>query len=60
LKGYIEEGVVERAGYIVEKSTVMSEAKRIGISKSAVHKDVTKRKVCFAFSLPSIEGGKSI
>jgi len=44
LKGYIEERVIELANYIVEKrTTVRSAAKKFGISKSTVHKDVTER-----------------
>lgn len=44
MKEYIEERVIELANYIIEKkSTVRSAAKRFGISKSTVHKDVTER-----------------
>ena len=44
MKGYIEERVIELANYIVEKkTTVRAAAKRFGISKSTVHKDVTER-----------------
>jgi putative DeoR family transcriptional regulator, stage III sporulation protein D len=44
LKDYIEERAIELAGYIVEKNTtVRSAAKKYGISKSTVHKDVTER-----------------
>ena len=40
----IEERVRETAEYIVEnRSTVRAAAKRFGISKSTVHKDVTER-----------------
>jgi ATP-dependent Lon protease len=36
--------ILELAGYIIEKkSTVRSAAKKFGISKSTVHKDVTER-----------------
>ena len=43
MKGYIEERVVTIANYIVEqKATVRQTAKQFGISKSTVHKDVTK------------------
>ena len=43
LKEYIEERVLELANYIIEKkTTVRSAAKKFGISKSTVHKDVTK------------------
>lgn len=44
LKEYIEERAVEAARYIVEcKATVRQTAKKMGISKSTVHKDVTER-----------------
>jgi len=44
LKAYIEERAVELAGYIIEKrTTVRAAAKKFGISKSTVHKDVTER-----------------
>jgi putative DeoR family transcriptional regulator (stage III sporulation protein D) len=44
LKDYIEERVVEIANYIIDtKATVRQTAKRFGISKSTVHKDVTER-----------------
>lgn len=44
MKGYIEERVIELASYIIEKkTTVRAAAKKFGISKSTVHKDVTER-----------------
>ena len=44
MKGYIEERAVELANYIIErKTTVRAAAKKYGISKSTVHKDVTER-----------------
>jgi len=44
MKGYIEERTVEIAQYIIDKkATVRSAAKKFGISKSTVHKDVTER-----------------
>ena len=44
MKGYIEERAVELANYIIErKTTVRGAAKKYGISKSTVHKDVTER-----------------
>jgi putative DeoR family transcriptional regulator (stage III sporulation protein D) len=44
LKAYIEERAIELANYIIEKkSTVRAAAKKFGISKSTVHKDVTDR-----------------
>ncbi len=53
MKCYIEERAVELANFIIErKSTVRAAAKRFGISKSTVHKDVTERlakiKPCLA------------
>ena len=44
MKDYIEERAVEIANYIIESnSTVRQTAKKFGISKSTVHKDVTDR-----------------
>jgi putative DeoR family transcriptional regulator (stage III sporulation protein D) len=44
LKGYIEERAIELANYIIDKkTTVRAAAKKFGISKSTVHKDVTER-----------------
>lgn len=44
MKSYIEERAVELANYIIEsKATVRAAAKKFGISKSTVHKDVTDR-----------------
>lgn len=44
LKDYIEERAVEIANYIIDtKATVRQTAKKFGISKSTVHKDVTER-----------------
>ncbi|MEE1031110.1 MAG: sporulation transcriptional regulator SpoIIID [Ruminococcus sp.] len=44
MKDYIEERAVEIANYIVEtKATVRSTAKKFGVSKSTVHKDITDR-----------------
>jgi putative DeoR family transcriptional regulator (stage III sporulation protein D) len=46
LKDYIEARAVEIAEYIVEtKATVRQTAKKFGISKSTVHKDVTERLI---------------
>ncbi len=43
-KVYIEERAVELAHYIIDsKDTVRGTAKKFGISKSTVHKDVTER-----------------
>lgn len=40
----IEERVIETAEYMIEtKSTVRQTAKKFGVSKSTVHKDVTSR-----------------
>ena len=44
MKDYIEERAIEIANYIVEeKETVRQTAKKFGVSKSTVHKDVTDR-----------------
>lgn len=44
MKGYIEERTIEIAHYIIDnKVTVRAAAKKFGISKSTVHKDVTER-----------------
>lgn len=44
MKDYIEERAVEIATYIIEtNATVRQTAKKFGISKSTVHKDVTDR-----------------
>ena len=43
-KVYINERAVELAHYIIDtKDTVRGAAKRFGISKSTVHKDLTER-----------------
>lgn len=43
-KIYIDERAVELARYIIDtKDTVRGAAKRFGISKSTVHKDITER-----------------
>lgn len=44
MKEYIEERAIELANYIIENNaTVRAAAKKYGISKSTVHKDVTER-----------------
>lgn len=44
MKGIVEERAVELGTYILEhKATVRAAAKKIGISKSTVHKDVSQR-----------------
>lgn len=44
MKTYIEERAVEVANFIIgHKATVRETAKKFGISKSTVHKDVTER-----------------
>ena len=46
MKEYIEERAVEIANYIIENNaTVRQTAKKFGVSKSTVHKDVTERLV---------------
>ena len=44
MKGYIEERAVKTAEYIIEtKATVRQTARKFGVSKSTVHKDVSER-----------------
>ena len=44
MKGYIEERAIDIAHYIVEENaTVRQAAKKFGVSKSTVHKDVADR-----------------
>ena len=44
MKDYIEQRAVEIANYIIDyNATVRQTAKKFGISKSTVHKDVTDR-----------------
>ncbi|WP_058486007.1 sporulation transcriptional regulator SpoIIID [Defluviitalea phaphyphila] len=44
MKGYIEERAIEVAKFIIaSNATVRETAKKFGISKSTVHKDVTER-----------------
>lgn len=44
MKDYIEERAVAVAGYIIEcNATVRQAAKKFGVSKSTVHKDITER-----------------
>ena len=44
MQNYIEERTIELAHYIIEnKVTVRAAAKKFGISKSTVHKDITER-----------------
>lgn len=46
MKGYIEERAVDIANYIIDyNATVRQTAKKFGISKSTVHKDVTDRLI---------------
>lgn len=46
MKEYIEERTIEVAQYIIDsKATVRAAAKKFGISKSTVHKDITQRLV---------------
>lgn len=46
MKEYIEERAIEIANYIIENNvTVRQAAKKFGISKSTVHKDVTERLI---------------
>ena len=74
MKDYIEERVLELAGYIIETgSTVRAAAKKFKISKSTVHKDLREKlplineelyeKVCellaFNKKVRHIRGGQS-
>ena len=44
MKEYIEERAIEIAYYIIEhKATVRQTARQFGVSKSTIHKDVTKK-----------------
>ena len=44
MKDYIEERAIEIANFIIEeKATVRQTAKKFGVSKATVHKDVTER-----------------
>ncbi len=44
MKGIVEERAIELGNYILEnKTTVRGAAKKFGISKSTVHKDVSER-----------------
>lgn len=44
MNGYVEERAVELAEYIIKtRATVRFTAKKFGISKSTVHKDVSQR-----------------
>ena len=44
MKAYIEERVITLGNFIVEnKTTVRAAAKKYGVSKSSVHKDVAER-----------------
>lgn len=44
MKGIVEERAVELGEYIIEnKTTVRGAAKKFGVSKSTVHKDVSQR-----------------
>ena len=44
MKSYIEERAVEVANFIVSSNaTVRETAKKFGISKSTIHKDITER-----------------
>ncbi len=46
MKDYIEERAVDIANYIIDhNATVRQTAKKFGVSKSTVHKDVTDRLV---------------
>ena len=55
MKEYIEERAIQIANYIIdENATVRQTAKRFGISKSTVHKDVTDRLIHIDPSHPCV------
>ena len=55
MKEYIEERAIQIANYIIdENATVRQTAKRFGISKSTVHKDVTDRLIHIDPSLAAV------
>mgnify|MGYP003320236796 CR=1 FL=1 len=57
MRCYIEERTIELAKYIIaNKCTVRDAAKKFGISKSTVHKDVTERLLDINGSLASDVG----
>ena len=46
MKAYIEERAMDAAQYIIdENATVRQTAKKFGVSKSTVHKDITERLI---------------
>ena len=52
MKGIVEERAVELGEYIIEnKATVRKAAKKFGVSKSTVHKDITSRLPALNHSL---------
>ena len=54
MRDYIEERAVDIANYIIDhNATVRQTAKKFGISKSTVHKDVTDRLIHINPSLAS-------
>ena len=56
MRDYIEERAVETAIYMIEtKATVRQTAKKFGVSKSTVHKDLTSRLVLVN---PQLAAGK--
>ena len=58
MRDYIEERAVETAIYMIEtKATVRQTAKKFGVSKSTVHKDLTSRLVQVNKSERHIRGG---
>lgn len=57
MKEYIEERAIKVANYIIESNaTVRQTAKKFGISKSTVHKDVTDRLMQINPSLAVMQG----
>lgn len=59
MKGNIEERAVRLAQYIIEnRATVRAAARKFGISKSTVHKDLSERLP--AFNHPLYEQAKAV
>lgn len=52
MKEYIEERAIKTAEYIIStKATVRQAARKFGVSKSTVHKDITSRLASFNSAL---------
>lgn len=54
MKAYIEDRVIEVANYVIDtQDTVRNTAKKFGISKSTVHKDLVQRLI---YVKPELQG----